>query len=260
MNTKSIKELIDAGESRVVEFKTSRNELPGDLYESICAFLNRDGGDIVLGVKNDGSVQGINPACIEQMKKNFTNMINNPEILNPPCYLSINDISHDGQTLLHIYVPPSSQVHRCKSRIYDRNEDGDYDITDNQDLVAKLYVAKQSHYTENTIYPHASISDLIPDLIERARKLAVSRQPGHPWASMNDRELLNSAQLWKQDYQNGTNGLTLAAILLFGKDSTILSVLPHHRTDAILRRKNTERYDDRDDIRTNLLDSHTRLL
>ncbi len=48
--------------------------------------------------------------------------------------------------------------------------------------------------------------------------------------------------------------------MLFGKDSTILSVLPHHRTDAILRRVNVDRYDDRDDIRTNLIDSYSRLL
>ncbi|MFN7097889.1 MAG: Fic family protein [Gammaproteobacteria bacterium] len=52
----------------------------------------------------------------------------------------------------------------------------------------------------------------------------------------------------------------MAGILLFGKDDTILSVVPHFKTDAILRRDNIDRYDDRDDIRTNLLDSYDRLL
>jgi len=51
----------------------------------------------------------------------------------------------------------------------------------------------------------------------------------------------------------------LAAILLFGKDETIQSALPHHRTDAILRKINLDRYDDRDDIRTNLIESYERL-
>ena len=69
-----------------------------------------------------------------------------------------------------------------------------------------------------------------------------------------------SAQLYKRDFQSGKEGITLAGILLFGKDETILSVLPHHKTDAILRRKNIDRYDDRDDIRTNLLDSYERLM
>ena len=51
-----------------------------------------------------------------------------------------------------------------------------------------------------------------------------------------------------------------AGILLFGKDETILSVLPHHKTDAIMRRVDVDRYDDRDDIRTNLLDTYDRLV
>lgn len=37
-------------------------------------------------------------------------------------------------------------------------------------------------------------------------------------------------------------------------------MLPHFKTDAILRRDNIDRYDDRDDIRTNLIESYDRLL
>ena len=65
--------------------------------------------------------------------------------------------------------------------------------------------------------------------------------------------------LYKKDIATGQEGLTLAAILLFGKDEIILSALPHHRTDAILRKVNLDRYDDRDDIRTNLIESYERL-
>lgn len=40
----------------------------------------------------------------------------------------------------------------------------------------------------------------------------------------------------------------------------MLSVLAHHKTDAIFRVFNTDRYDDRDVIITNLLDSYDRLV
>ncbi len=40
----------------------------------------------------------------------------------------------------------------------------------------------------------------------------------------------------------------------------MLAAVSHHRTDAILRRINLDRYDDRDDIRTNLFDSYDRLV
>lgn len=40
----------------------------------------------------------------------------------------------------------------------------------------------------------------------------------------------------------------------------IHAALPHYRTDAIMRRVNVDRYDDRDDIRVNLLESYERLM
>ena len=90
--------------------------------------------------------------------------------------------------------------------------------------------------------------------------MAVIQRPNHPWGQMDDFELLKSAELYLNDYQSGKKGFTLAAVLILGKDQVILSVLPHHRTDAILRRVNLDRYDDRDDIRTNLIESYERLM
>jgi len=255
-----IRQLLADGESRAVEFKTARRALSRSLYETVCAFLNRDGGDILLGVGDDGSLQGVDPDCSEQMQKDFATTVNNAQKLNPPSYLSLEEIAIEDVTLLHAYVPPSSQVHRTAGRIFDRNEDGDLDITDNQTLVAGLYARKQSTYSENTIYPYAELADLDPKLIERVRRMATGQQDDHAWARMEDKELLQSARLFQRDLQRGQEGLTLAAILLLGKDETILSALSHHRTDAILRRVDVDRYDDRDDIRTNLLDSYDRLI
>ena len=85
-------------------------------------------------------------------------------------------------------------------------------------------------------------------------------QNTHIWANMTDEEMLRSLDFLRTDLKTGQEGLTLAAILLFGKDTTILSALPQHRTDAIYRVKNLDRYDDRDDIRTNLIESYDRLM
>ena len=35
---------------------------------------------------------------------------------------------------------------------------------------------------------------------------------------------------------------------------------PHHKTDLILRKINVDRYDDRDDVRTNLIESYERII
>ena len=77
---------------------------------------------------------------------------------------------------------------------------------------------------------------------------------------MSDEELLRSANLILVDSNTGKEGITLAAILLFGPDNLIYSVLAHHKTDAIFRMFNVDRYDDRDVILTNHLDSYDRLI
>ena len=150
---------------------------------------------------------------------------------------------------------------RMNSNVFDRNDDGDFDVTANPSHISQLYLRKQATYSENTIYPYATLDDLRPDLIKRAKIQAETEHQGsHPWSQMDTLEMLTSAQLYKRDRNTGKEGLTLAALLLFGTEEAILSVVPHHRTDALLRVQNLNRYDDRDDIRVNLIESYDRLM
>jgi len=241
-----LKKLIQKRESLTLEFKECRRTLNRDVYETVCAFLNRHGGTLLLGVADSGGITGVDADCVAQIKKDFVTAINNPQKLQPACYLSIDEIQAAGKAILRIYVPESSQVHRCNGRIFDRNEDGDFDITDHTCLVAELYHRKQATYSENKIYQYATISNLRSDLIAKARKIAGLRRENHPWSNMDDLELLKSAQLYQTDPETGKSGVTLAGILLLGKDDLILTTVPHHRTDLILRKVNLDRYDDRD--------------
>ena len=104
------------------------------------------------------------------------------------------------------------------------------------------------------------MSDLNPDLIERARVLSKIRNNNHPWLEMSDEAILRSTGLILKDSEKQREGVTIAGILLFGTDTTIMSVLPQHKTDAIFRVENVDRYDDRDVIITNLFDAFDRLM
>ena len=252
---------IKKGECSTVEFKRARKALPNNIFETICGMLNRNGGHIFLGVEDDGKIiDGVDKDSINQIKKDFANLCNNPQKIFPTIRVEMYDYLIDNKFILHIYIYESSDVHKTAGKIFDRSEDGDYDITNNTHLVSQAYIRKSSTYIENKIYPYAKISDLRSDLIERARKLASNNTAGHPWAAMSDEELLKSAGLYDRNLQTGEEGINLAGILLLGKDKTILSALSYYRTDAILRVEDTDRYDDRDDIRTNLLDSYDRLM
>jgi len=258
-----LKKVIDKiyqGEGISIEFKECKDKLNKDVYETVCAFLNRNGGEIFLGVKDNCEISGVNIDAIEQIKKDFITTINNGNKITPTYYLSIEDLAIEGKHILYIFVPESSQVHRCNGRIFDRNEDGDLNITDHTNLVAALYERKQLIFSENTIYKYVKLEDLRQDIIDRVRKLATIQKRNHVWANLMDMELLKSASLYSRNYQTNEEGFTLAAVLLLGKDEVIRSILPYHKTDAILRRVNIDRYDDRDDIRTNLIESYDRLM
>lgn len=89
MTIADIQKILASGESITVEFKESKTELNKDVYESVCGMLNRLGGHLLLGVKNNGEVVGIDPTCVDKIKKNFVTSINNPDKLSPTFYTNM---------------------------------------------------------------------------------------------------------------------------------------------------------------------------
>lgn len=252
-------EFVNFGEGIMVEFKEARKKLPSNLFETVCSMLNRNGGHIFLGIKDNSEVIGIYKDYVKNIKKEFVDLCNNPEKIFPTVHLDIKEYLYKEKHILYIYVHESSDVHKTANKIYDRNEDGDFDITNNTTQISNLYIRKRNTYIENKIYPFATINDLKLDLIEEARKMASNRTSNHPWSKMSNEEMLRSAGLYERNLETGKEGFNLACLLLFGKDDIITSALSYYKTDAILKVKDTERYDDRDDIKTNLLDSYERL-
>jgi ATP-dependent DNA helicase RecG len=73
-----IRQLLEKGEGISVEFKQADSQLPANLFDSVCAFLNRNGGTILLGVRDDKTVEGLNRKSAEIMCKTIANLSNNP--------------------------------------------------------------------------------------------------------------------------------------------------------------------------------------
>ncbi|MCP1101392.1 ATP-dependent DNA helicase RecG [Aequitasia blattaphilus] len=260
MDAKAMKQVLDVGETIAVEFKRCGNGIESDTYETVCSFLNRFGGDIYLGVKDNGEVRGVSEKVAPELVKNFIKNINNPNILQPTVYLEPKIIKYEGKTIIHIHIPPSSEVHSYKKDIYDRVDDADIKVTATSQIAA-LYIRKQNIYTEKKVFPYLELEDLRLDLLPRIKQMAINHAGGkHPWESMNDEDVLKSAGLYGKDAVTGKAGYNLAAAMLLGKDSMILSVAPGYRTDALLRKVNVDRYDDRLIVETNLVESYDLLM
>lgn len=261
MNIEELHSILTIGETVAVEFKRCGNGIESDTYETVCSFLNRFGGDLFLGVLDDGTVAGVPEKAAPDMVKNFIKVISNPVLFSPTIYLVPEILPYDEKrSIIHVHVPPSAEVHSYKKVIYDRVDDADVKVTATG-AIAQMYIRKQNIFTEKKIYPYARLEDLRLDLLPKIRIMAQNHAGGqHPWTSMNDQELLKSAGLYGRNIVTGEEGYNLAAIMLLGKDDVILNVVPAYVTDALVRKVNVDRYDDREIVKTNLIESYSQLL
>lgn len=88
MELKEFQSILTIGETVAVEFKRCGNGIESDTYETVCSFLNRFGGDIFMGVLDDGTVVGVPEKAAPDMVKNFIAVISNPALFSPTIYLT----------------------------------------------------------------------------------------------------------------------------------------------------------------------------
>lgn len=57
----------------------NEDKLSKNIFETVCAFNNRNGGVVLLGVDDNKNIIGIRPENLSKIKKEFVTNINNPE-------------------------------------------------------------------------------------------------------------------------------------------------------------------------------------
>ena len=259
MNIKQIQQDIRKGEGLHREFKEAKDSLPRNFFETVCAFLNTDGGTIFLGVADNGKVIGVDQDSVVRMRSDIANLSNNPQKVDPPYLLFPREFKINGKMIIAVQVPQSSQLHKTDHMNFLRSEDGDYRVQGTHQL-AGIINRKLGLFTEQRTLPFVTIKDLRPKLFDRARRLMRSYNSQHPWAGLSNEELLQIGGFYAVDKESGKTCLTLAAVLLFGSDLAIQQAVPAYKFDCLLRRENVDRYDDRVMIRTNLIDAYDQMM
>ena len=105
MNLNQILDDITQGEGLHREFKEAHDQLPRNLFETVCAF----GSTIFLGVADDGEISGVDPAAAEQLKTDLANLSNNPQKVDPPWLLFPKTFEIEGKTIIAVQVPRSAR-------------------------------------------------------------------------------------------------------------------------------------------------------
>jgi len=259
--------LTRKGEDTRIEYKTCTEEISESLYESVCSFLNHSGGQILVGVQNDGTIIGVNPDKVEELRTDIVNCINNPELFLPCPYFTPRIMEVEGKSVMQLDIPCGQYVYRFKGRYWDRNDDADIDVTDQPELLLSIFERKNPHLFEERIVEGLTMEHLDAKTFQYCRNILATIQPSHPWLQMTNEELLISAHLAKKD--GDKLQLKYAALILFGTEDAITELMPRYRFEAVFHMctyaqfndmtQFPSRYDDRRTIRQNLIQVYDQL-
>ena len=259
MNSESLAHYLEQGEGVSLEFKRCGNKPESDTFETICSFANRQGGAILLGVTDDGTLEGVDPKHVLDIERNIANVTSNPDLFSSAPPVEFEKIPAGDRAVIRVWVPMGPSVYRYKGVAYDRIADADVQVRGDAEVFA-LYLRKQNTYTERRVIPWITKEDLNMEVLERSRQLIAARQPEHKWLSLTDDQLIHDARLIGRDPSTGERGYNLAAVMLLGSDDLISDVVPAYRTDATFSRDGSRRYEDRLVVRTNIIDAYDQLV
>ncbi|MDR2141718.1 MAG: putative DNA binding domain-containing protein [Deltaproteobacteria bacterium] len=256
MEPSQIKSILDAGQTAEVAFLSFSGELGPEIFQTICAFLNRFGGEAYLGVEADGRIRGVPAGEASRIIRALSQALADPRTINPvPPLTPLKILEVENKKIIRIRVPLSSDTHRLHNIIYDREGLVNVQVT-SATGIAQTHIRKQNFFAEKTVLPEVRDADLRLDRLQAIRQMARARYGAHPWAGMTDRQLLLSAGLIDRDWALDKMGYNLAAVALLGRDRVISSLAPACQTQVLRRAGHLNSPFGRMTISASLLDSY----
>lgn len=183
--------------------KRKAKDIARDVAETVCAMANADGGEVIVGLEDDGTLTGV-----DLPDDRLTVIERAPQThCRPPVIAKMSKYVVSGQRLLHFTTEWSPEVHdladgRTLLRISDRN------VPFSQSQVAALKRTKQQGLFERQFPAGATMDDVELDLVwSMKERLQPGKTPQEILVAY--RLLENRAGRWVPN---------LACLLLFGRD------------------------------------------
>lgn len=229
LTAEDVERLISGGESLTVEFKSDQRQISdGEIYENIVCLANKDGGVVLLGVENDGTVIGARPRHGATTDPNrlqvaiFHNTV-------PPINTRVSLHTVRELPILAIEVDAYPEICTTKNGRCLRRVTGVHG-PECQPFYPHEHSSRRSDlglvdYSAQRV-DGAQWDDLDPLEIERLRQTIERRAGDRILLTLDDPSLVQALRLVE------TIGDTLvpniAGLLLLGRESSIRRILPTH--------------------------------
>lgn len=220
-----IEKLIQQGESLTLEFKSDLKCLPDrDLVAAVVSLANTDGGELLLGVEDDGTVTGLHA--------NHLNVFGIPSLIanktNPAISVRVERNEIQQKTVARIIVPKSRQLVSTSDGLLLRRRlklDGTPEAVP---FYPHEFIQRQS--SMGLVDPSAMVLEEVDasqlDPLQRLRiRNAIKKYGGEPsLLPLADEELDGALGLCLE--VNGIKRPTVAGLLLLGTENLLRQHLP----------------------------------
>jgi ATP-dependent DNA helicase RecG len=186
--------------------RRNAKDIISDIVETLSAMANADGGELVLGMEDDGTVTGVPHP--ERMVKGFLDTPRDPNRISPGLTYRHREVFTDNDhRLLHFKVEWSPLVHQLSDgRYLYRMRDSNMPFDAHK--IFALKSSKAQGLFEMVFPPRASLKDIDIKLVD---SLDLDRLDGETIIDLLERFRL-------VERHNGHMAPNRACLLLFGKD------------------------------------------
>ncbi len=227
-------------ECKAAQGREGRGELPEDFWKSYSAMANGEGGVIWFGIeeKPRGRFRAVGIADVERVRKAlWDNLHNRKQIsVNLLAEHDVRPVQVDGKTVLRVEVPRATRhlksVHLGSNPFgatYLRRHEGDYVADD--EAVRRMLAERVEDSRDERILKGFDLADLDLDTVAAYRNRFAAVKPGHVWADLSLPDFLERVGALGKNREDGSSGLRLAGLLMFGRAEVIRDALPNYMVD-----------------------------
>ena len=227
---------LEWSESDDLELKSAKGGLPQSLWETYSSMANTQGGIVLLGVADDGAVNGLsNP---DGIRKDFWDTINNRSKMSVNILENsdVRLVEHADKVLIAIRVPRASRYQKPVfigqnplTGTYKRNHEGDYRCTEQE--VFRMFSDRSTQAFDSRILDRYTIENLDLESLHQYRNRFRSFKLAHPWLDLDDQSFLARLGGWDECNQTGQKGVTVAGMLMFGREEVLRKTVPQYSVD-----------------------------
>ena len=219
--------MLPKRETLTVEFKSDRKKLSdAEIFEAVVAFANTEGGDLYLGIEDNGEVTGVHK--LHESVTTVSAFIANNTM--PPVSVRA-EIIEDKYPVLKISVPKSYSgiVATVSGKTIHRRLKANGE-PENVALYPSMFATRLSdlRLLDYSAMPllQSSIKDFDPLEVERLKRLITAYNGEKTLLDLSDEDLYKALGLVRE--QNNTLYPTITGILLVGKIEAIKRHVPTH--------------------------------